>query len=110
MKFARIDTIKITDWESFHDVFIEVFGFPAYYGRNMNAWIDCMTYLNEPGSSDLTFKADSGEIIVLDMIDVKAFKSRCPEQYDAIIECSAFVKHRMTERGDPPILALSFYM
>jgi hypothetical protein len=40
---VRIDTRLITDWASFHDVFARSFGFPDYYGRNMDAWNDCMT-------------------------------------------------------------------
>jgi hypothetical protein len=32
------------------------------------------------------------------------------EQYDAIVECSAFVNWRRIERGLPPVLALSFTM
>jgi len=39
---------KITDWPSFHDVFHETLGFPKFYGRNMNAWIDCMTSIDTP--------------------------------------------------------------
>lgn len=38
----------IVGWESFHDVFAETLGFPAFYGRNMDAWIDCMTSADEP--------------------------------------------------------------
>jgi RNAse (barnase) inhibitor barstar len=34
---------KIIDWTSFHDVFQHTLGFPDFYGRNMDAWIDCMT-------------------------------------------------------------------
>src|SRR5688572_7987636 len=39
----KIDTQRITDWKSFHNLFAEVFGFPGFYGRNMDAWIDCMS-------------------------------------------------------------------
>ncbi|MDZ4753789.1 MAG: barstar family protein [Phycisphaerae bacterium] len=28
--------------------FAETFGFPGFYGRNMNAWNDCMTFLDGP--------------------------------------------------------------
>jgi len=45
---VEIDTRRITDWASFHDVFAEVFGFPGFYGRDMDAWIDCLTYLDSP--------------------------------------------------------------
>ena len=43
-----IDCEDIIDEDSFHHAFKEVFGFPDYYGMNFNAWVDCMTYLDEP--------------------------------------------------------------
>jgi hypothetical protein len=39
---------QITDWDSFHSVFQATLGFPEFYGRNMDAWIDCMTYVDDP--------------------------------------------------------------
>ena len=43
MPTARLNGELFTDWESFHTVSAEVFGFPEFYGRNMNAWIDCLS-------------------------------------------------------------------
>jgi len=43
----KIDFKNIKDWESFHSVFSEVMGFPDFYGNNNNAWIDCMSYIDE---------------------------------------------------------------
>ncbi|AOK13540.1 barstar family protein [Burkholderia vietnamiensis] len=43
-----VDTTKITDWPSFHRVFSQIFGFPAFYGNNMDALIDCLSYLDDP--------------------------------------------------------------
>lgn len=36
-----IDGAEIKDFNSFHEVFKKVMGFPEPYGNNMN-WIDCM--------------------------------------------------------------------
>ena len=47
MAIVRLNTEQITDWASFHQVCKEAFGFPDFYGANMNAWIDCLTYLTE---------------------------------------------------------------
>ena len=47
MPDAMLNGSKITDWKSFHDECAAVFGFPDFYGRNMNAWIDCLTYVRE---------------------------------------------------------------
>ena len=48
---VEIDTARITDWGTFHDVFAEAFGFPDFCGRNMDAWIDCIL---QNGQSDRT--------------------------------------------------------
>jgi hypothetical protein len=47
---VRIDASRITDQATFHSVFAEAFGFPGFYGQNMDAWIDCMTHLDDPSS------------------------------------------------------------
>jgi RNAse (barnase) inhibitor barstar len=95
VRIYKIDCNNIIDWDSFHDVFKTTFGFPDYYGRNMNAWID--------GISDET------ETFTLSLDNVKAFRQRCPELYDAIIECSAFVNYRCVEAGEQPLIILSFW-
>lgn len=46
----RIDANDITDVESFHTVFATAFGFPSFYGRNMDAWIDCLTCFDDSES------------------------------------------------------------
>ncbi|MCA9610738.1 MAG: barstar family protein [Myxococcales bacterium] len=34
---VAIPTRRIVDWDTFHDVFAEAFGFPGFYGRNLDA-------------------------------------------------------------------------
>lgn len=109
---VKLDTNHITDWEIFHAVFAEAFGFPEFYGRNVNAWIDCMTYLDDPEAGMTTVHAASGSVVTLQLEDVDSFSQRCPEQYEAIVECVAFVNWRRvnnTHKTEAPVLALSFY-
>jgi hypothetical protein len=94
---------QITDWPTFHDVFQRALGFPEFYGRNMNAWIDCLTYLDDGLS---TIALAPGDHLVLRVDNPFEFRRRCPEQYGALIECVASVNFRRAERGEPPILAL----
>jgi RNAse (barnase) inhibitor barstar len=104
---VRIPTNEISDWATFHDVFARILGFPDLYGRNMNAWIDCLTYADaDDGMRSVVVPA--GDVLTFQLDDVVAFRDRCPEQYAAVIECSAFVNWRRVEQGDRPILALSF--
>lgn len=51
-------TDRIIDWPSFHAVFEEALGFPGYYGWNMDAWIDCMTYVDNADYGMLRARAE----------------------------------------------------
>ena len=105
---VSIDTRRISDWETFHDVFAATFGFPGFYGRNLNAWIDCMSYLDDPSASMTTIHVPRETVLVLQLENVGDFALRCPEQYVALVECSAFVNWRRIETGESAVLALSF--
>lgn len=48
----------------------------------------------------------TGQLLTIQLDDASNFKQRSPEQYEAIIECSALVNQRRTEIGEPPILVL----
>lgn len=105
---VKIDARRIVDWDSFHDVFAETLGFPEFYGRNMNAWIDCMTFLDEPEAGMTNVHAPPGGVVTLLLEDVAAFATRCPAQYEALVDCAAFVNWRRIEKGLPSVLAVAF--
>jgi RNAse (barnase) inhibitor barstar len=109
MVIVTIDTRQITDCETFHSVCQAAFGFPDLYGRNMNAWIDCMTSLDAPEDGMTSVHVPEGHALALQLEHAGDFARRCPEQYEAIIECAAFVNWRRMERGRPAVLALSFF-
>jgi hypothetical protein len=106
---ATIDCSKIHDWPSFHEQFARVFGFPDFYGQNMDAWIDCMTSLDDPDDSMTALHCEPGKVFTLQLTNVRDFRAKCPEQYAALVECSAFVNWRRIETGEPAVLALSFH-
>jgi len=105
---VSIDADWIVDRGTFHDVFAEVFGFPAGYGRNMDAWIDCMSYLGEAGEQMTRVHAPAGGIVTLVVKNAGSLKSRCPAEYRELVECAAFVNWRLVERGKQAVLALAF--
>ena len=106
MNIVKIQCEEIIDWNSFHAYFKKALGFPDYYGENMNAWIDCMSYIDQ---EELEIKIEAGSILTLQLENVGEFSVRCKEIYDALIECSAFVNYRRISTGTPPILALSYH-
>jgi hypothetical protein len=62
MPIVDIPMSQITDWETFHDTFAATVRFPHFYVRNMNAWIDCLTY-GDDGMS--VFHVGPGDVLTL---------------------------------------------
>ena len=106
MPLIRLDGKRILDWDTFHDVFADLFGFPGFYGRNMNAWIDCMSYLDDPAACMTTVHGTSADAVVLQIDNVGSVPVPI---YDAIVESAAFVNWRRIEKGESAILTLAFY-
>ena len=86
---VSLDCDRIKDWQSFHEEFVHAFGFPDFYGKNMDAWIDCLTYLDDPDAGMTNVHCNPGSVMV-ELSNVKPFKQRCPDQYDAVIEMLGF--------------------
>src|SRR5690349_21417783 len=101
MPIVCIDGEQLRDWESFHTVFATAFGFPAFFGRTMNAWIECMTSLDSPdhGMTLVHGSATDPVVLRLDHADVVP-----RELMDALADCSAFLNWRRLEGGEPAIL------
>ncbi len=105
MASATLDTTTIVDWETFHAACREAFGFPDFYGRNMDAWIDCLTYLDE-GDGMSRFTLAAGETLCIEVRDAESFGDRMPEQALALMTATAAVNQRYIEGGKPPMLML----
>jgi hypothetical protein len=109
MSVIKVDTRQITDWNSFHEVFRALMGFPITYGHNMNAWIDCMSSLDNPEAGMSTIHVLRGHVVTLLLEHVEDFEKRCPEMLLAICDGSAFVNWRRVEVGDPAVLAIAYF-
>ncbi len=107
MNVVRINTEQIKDWASFHLVCKEAFGFPEFYGANMNAWIDCLSYLDSDDGMT-RFNLSKDERLFIEIMDIENFNSRLPEIFDALVEWTAFVNNRYLESNEIPKIALLF--
>ena len=102
---AHLDGSQIRDWNSFHDVSARELGFPSFYGRNLNAWADCLTYLDlSDGMS--RFSLRPGEVLELEVTDSQSVKRQAPDVLQALIETVEFVNKSYEERGKAPMLRL----
>ncbi len=72
----------------------------------MDAWIDCMSYVDDPHAGMIAAPVAKGSMMTLRIDDAADFQRRCPEQSRALIECTAFVNYRRIEAGREPVLTL----
>ncbi len=97
----------MNDEQSFHAELQSALGFPAFYGRNMDALIDCLGYADDPSAAMCSVCVAPGEMLVLCIENAEEFKRRCPGLWLAFLEGAAFVNWRRTERGQSAILSIS---
>lgn len=103
---VTMDCRKLRDWPSFHDEFSRVFGFPAFYGKNMDAWIDCMTSLDTPEDGMTSVHCEVEKVLIIELDNADEFKRQSPEQYAALIRSVECVNDRRSKVGEASVLAL----
>ncbi len=94
---VTIDFSKIRDRDSFHSIFQTSMGFPNFYGNNMDAWIDCMSYIDEPKAGMSSVTVLPGESLDMVLVGTEAAVHNCPEVFLDFLECTAFVNQRFIE-------------
>jgi hypothetical protein len=109
MNTVVVDGAAIADANSFHEAFAAAFGFPAIYGNNMDAWVDCMTSLDDPDAGMSKVHVGPGQVLTIAITNAAHFKAKCPDLWLAFLECAAFVNHRRMEQGESAVLAVSAY-
>jgi RNAse (barnase) inhibitor barstar len=105
MAVVRLDGSAILDWDTFHTACAREFGFPDFYGRNGNAWIDCLTYLDE-GDGMSRFVLEPDEVLQIELIGSGKLRERQPEIVQALVDWTGAVNERFMERGSEPRLQL----
>jgi Barstar (barnase inhibitor) len=76
-----------------------------FYGRNINAWLDCLAY-EDDGMTD--YPVTPGDVLTLQLVGCSEFRARRSEIYEVLIHAASFVNWHRIELGDPAILALSY--
>ena len=107
MPQVQLRGAAIGDWDAFHDQCAVAFGFPAFYGRNMDAWIDCLTYVRD-GDGLSHFALGPTEPLVVEVLETEAFNRQAPEIFDAFVACLAIVNERHVAAGEVPAMQVLF--
>jgi hypothetical protein len=107
---VEIDGAMLSDWDRFHQTFAEVFGFFDGYGRNMNAWIDCMGYMRmadrDQRLSD--YHVPPGKTLTIKLNNCDRFRSEAPQLLHELLDCSAFVNGRELDCGEASLVAIAY--
>lgn len=109
MPIVHLDGRAMFDWPSFHRTSREAFGFPDFYGNNMDAWIDCLSSLRESDSGMAAISLGPDEILQIYVDHSAELRKKAPKIAAALEECAAEVNARYAENGEPPALALHFH-
>ena len=105
--YVGLKTDAIYDWTSFHAECQRAFGFPAFYGRNMDAWIDCMSSLRSEDGL-VSIRLPAGELLELELTDTDSLRERVPDLIEELVLATAAVNQRFIENGEAPAIALIF--
>ncbi|MES2740745.1 MAG: barstar family protein [Pseudomonadota bacterium] len=96
---------EIVDWHSFHAHCQAAFGFPAFYGATMDAWVDCLSYLRDEDNMT-RFRLKPNEVLDIVLQDAAAMRAAVPDIVDEITFCIAGINERYADYGEQPALAL----
>ncbi len=98
-----LPTSEIRNEKTFHAVCQRVFGFPDLYDHTMEAWIDCLSCLDDPAADMSSFTLAAGELLVIVVPGSAELKD---EVFNALIDGAIVVNSRFVERGKQPAVAL----
>ena len=103
---VAVDLGEVNDWEAFHRAFAMALGFPDFYGNNMNAWIDCMSYVDDPGAGMSRVVINEGEVLELEIRGTEKLAKSHPDIAAALLECTGFVNQRFIEAQSASRIAI----
>jgi hypothetical protein len=111
MPAVRLDGSRIDGWNAFHDASRAAFGFPEFYGRNMDAWIDCLSGLRDgdrdgDGDRMSAFTLGPEQVLEIEVGDTDLLRQRAPHILQALQDGVDEVNLLCAEQGEKPALVL----
>ena len=91
-----VNGATIVNWASFHDEFSRAFRFFDGYGRNRDAWIDCMTDLHGPTALS-GLRLPAGEPIEIVLNDSATLVKSHPEIFAELLRLVRYANNLYAE-------------
>lgn len=105
---VKIDCHKIRSLNDIHNQFNDAFGFPSFYGRNMDALIDCLSDADDPTAGMCQNSVDPGTKITIVLDGYSNLTQIRPDLIDDITGCIAFVNWRRVEADEPALFCIAY--
>lgn len=105
MATVQLNGETITDWTSFHQVCQHAFGFPDSYAHNLDAWVDCLSYLRDDDGMT-KFKLKPDEVLQIEILHADILRQKAPDILDEVTYCIGGINERYVDYGELPALAL----
>lgn len=105
MALVQLNGAAITDWDRFHAESAVAFGFPDFYGHNMDAWIDCLSYLRDDDAMS-SFHLQPDEVLRIELLQSAVLRQHTPEILQELEFCIAAINERYADYGEKPALQL----
>jgi hypothetical protein len=107
----HIDARKLTDAAGLHAALTEALGFPATYGKNLDALIDCLSDLDKPATGMTkvhVFPGQTALLAVSHLDETGKNAAKVKAQVQTLNDVVAFVNFRRLESKQPPLLAVAY--
>ncbi|SNS39767.1 Barstar (barnase inhibitor) [Noviherbaspirillum humi] len=106
MATVTLDGAAIADWPAFHAQCRDAFGFPDFYGNNMDAWVDCLSYLRDDEGMT-RFQLGPDELLQIEIANADALRRQAPDILPTLEDCVEMINERYEDYGEKPALALT---
>jgi Barstar (barnase inhibitor) len=104
----RIDARRLTDPAGMHAALAEAFGFPEFYGKNLDALVDCLTHLDDLKAGMSRAQVLPGEVAVLVLEHTSGLGKKAADQMKALVDAVAFVNWRRLQKSQPPVVTVAY--
>ncbi|RJG03798.1 barstar family protein [Noviherbaspirillum sedimenti] len=105
MAHVLLDGATITDWPAFHAQCREAFGFPDFYGNNLDAWVDCLSYLRDDDGMTRFHLAEE-EVLEIEVTQADTLRQQAPDLLEELAFCIEGINERYADYGEKPALKL----
>lgn len=99
MKTIQISEEIFKTDKVFHEEFDRVMGFPGFYGENWSAWIDCMSYIDEPKEEMSKINIDKNESLEIEILIKNGNEYYKTSTWGHFTSCVAAVNRRFADEG-----------